>query len=457
MAVWFVILARNGGIDWHFFVQGTDLLFSGHDGASTLPANLHLYASYPQLQIGPAAYPVAEALRHLGPDYGLVTAQIVMSAMGLLVIALIQRVTLIARPDLARPAAGRAHCEPAPLEPGRFDPAEPGPRLRAALLAGGSFFVIAWQELAVAHGHLDDSLALTCAALAVWAWVSGRPAAAGLAIGLAAAAKPWAWGYLAVLALPQPERPQPERPQPERLQQEPLPRLGPAGSGFAVRQRVVAAGCVAGVTAAAWLPFFLADPATMNAMHFKIANMPDSALRALGVTASMTPSWDRPAQIAIGIALGVLAIARGRWPAVLLLAAGARIALDPGVHSYYTPEVMTGALLWDLAGTRRSLPLWSVISFGALNLTPLLTEDAAARGAIRLGVVIAFAIAVFWPGRPRRSQASQVSSADSLPAGAALEHAGLSPQWRVAPYRVPPDREPPDRGPPPDREPLPST
>jgi hypothetical protein len=49
-----------------------------------------------------------------------------------------------------------------------------------------------------------------------------------------------------------------------------------------------------------------------------------------------TPHWDRQAQIVVAFVLAVIAISQRRWPAVLLLGAGARIALDPGVHGYYT-------------------------------------------------------------------------------------------------------------------------
>jgi hypothetical protein len=93
-AVWFAILAPHGGIAWKFFVQGTNVLFYG-------PHGLSLYAADPQLQIGPAGYAVAEVLRQIGPDYGLVAAEIVMTALGLLVIAMIEQIALAARPGLA--------------------------------------------------------------------------------------------------------------------------------------------------------------------------------------------------------------------------------------------------------------------------------------------------------------------------------------------------------------------
>jgi hypothetical protein len=404
-AVWFVILAHHGGIAWKFFVQGTDLLFTGHDGGSTTPAGLHLFATYPQLQIGPVAYPIAQVLREIGPDNGLVAAEIFMTILGLAVFAMAQRIVMLARPELVRPELGRPELA-----------GMPG-RLRAALLVAGAFFVITWQELAVGYGHLDDSLALTFVVAAAWACLTGRMAVCGALIGLAGASKPWALGYLPLLALPVLA----------------LPRLtarNPAIPGVAtrwrwasqeLRARLPAVAWLVLVTLAAWLPFFAADSATTNAMHYKIANMPDSGLRALGVAAASTPSWDRPAQVLIGCVLGALAIARGRWPAVILLSAGARIALDPGVHGYYTPEIMAGALLWDLlSARRRPVPLWSVVSFGALNLTPLLTKDAALQGEVRLWLVIAFTLTVLlapasWYWRQPARQAPTGPGHDSQP------------------------------------------
>ena len=88
------------------------------------------------------------------------------------------------------------------------------------------------------------------------------------------------------------------------------------------RAGVLATITVLATIAAAWLPFVIADPHTVAAMHYTIRNMPGSALRALGISDPRTPSWDRPAQLLIGCALGVAAVRRGRWPAVILLGVG---------------------------------------------------------------------------------------------------------------------------------------
>jgi hypothetical protein len=429
-AVWFVVLAHHGGIDWKFFTTGTSLLFGGHPmiiqgitgGSGTAgpaglpgpppPGGLHIFASYPALQMGPLAYLVTGLVRQLGPDNGLVAAELLLQAAGLAIVYLIEQIALRARPSLAK--QGRAF----PL----------------TVLTGGAVFMVAWSELAAGFAHLDDGLALLLATLAVFlwgmettpprrplrpvvarryglTWPGGplRPSAArrprsslrsprglrgqwpamgaGVCLGLAADAKPWALVFLPIVLIP----------------------VGQSRQSRNLRATAIAALAAMAVVAVAWLPFFIADSGTLHATRFLIRNEPNSALRALGVTQNYTPSWDRPAQILLGCGLGVLAIARRRWPAVLLLAGGARILLDPAAHSYYTPDIMVGALLWDLlgSGTRRPLPLWTLASFAALNLTPLAISNAEAQGAIRLALIAAFtATTLLAPIRPRKDYAT---------------------------------------------------
>jgi hypothetical protein len=374
-ALWFVVLARRGGIDWKFFTTGTSLLFGGHpaviggitggtDAAGPAglpgpppPGGLHIFASYPALQMGPFSYLVTGVLRHLAPDNGLVAAELFLQAAGLLIVYLIDRIAVTARPSLAGTRA-----------------------FRLTLLAGGAVFLVTWSELAAAFAHLDDGLALLLATMAVRLAVvpASRlwsPALAGVCIGLAVDAKPWALVFLPVLLM--------------------------FGLG---RRGLVAATAAAAAIAAAWLPFYLADAATMNATRYLIRNEPMSALRALGVSQVYTPSWDRAAQALLGCVLGALAVWRRRWPAILLLAGGARIVLDPAAHSYYTPDVVVGALLWDLLSSRRPFPLWTITSFAALNLAPHVISSPAAQGTIRLALVAAFTVAAL--ALPARSYAT---------------------------------------------------
>ncbi len=371
-AVWFALLApgqqrhypEGGGIAWRpFLVNGSHLLFGGPFGGPhsihLLPGGLHLYANYPSLQIGPLAFAVAEPVRFLGPHGGLVAAQVLISAMGLVLLLVIRRILSVIRPELT----GQRGAD-------------------LAFLAGAAVFVIGWQELAVAYAHLDDALVLLLAVLAVWAAISGRPVLTGLAIGFAVDAKPWALAFLPVLLLS------------AGLKAWQAPYQAGQPARASLRAWLVAAIAAGLAVLAGWLPFFLADPGTIAAFHYKIVNAPESALRVLGVASAQTPGWDRPAQIAIGCVLGAAAIWRGRWPAVILLGVGARIALDPATHGYYTAGVLAGALLWDLAGARRPFPAWTLISYAALALVPLASHDATVRGVFRLGLVAAFTVTV---------------------------------------------------------------
>jgi hypothetical protein len=356
---WFLIMAPGGGIAWLFFVRGTAALF-GEPGRFHPPGGLHLYASDPYLQIGPLAFAVAEVLRHLGPDNGIVTAEIALVAAGLPAVAAIEGLARAVRPELRdRPLA-----------------------LRLTMLIGGAAFLNAWADLAVGYTHLDDGLALLLAIGALRAAVAGRPVLAGLCAGLAADAKPWALVFLAVLLL-----------------------LPPAAAWW--RGAVAALA----VLAAAWLPFYLADPHTMAAARFAIGNMKASALRALGVTEPRTPRWDRPAQALLGWALGAVAVCRRRWPAVIGLGVAARIALDPGVHAYYTAGMLTGALIWDVIGSRRPVPAWSLLSVFALSGLPHLTRQPDILGDARLALMLGFAAAVLlaparWTWAPRQADIS---------------------------------------------------
>jgi peptidoglycan/LPS O-acetylase OafA/YrhL len=125
-----------------------------------------------------------------------------------------------------------------------------------------------------------------------------------------------------------------------------------------------------------------------------------SSLRALGVTTPNTPSWDREAQIALGCGLGVLAVLRRRWPAVLALGIGARIVLDPSVYTYYTAGFALGVLIWDLVGFRRPMPVLSALCFAGLIAPVFLLHNGHLLGELRLWtLLVAGAVLLVIPGR----------------------------------------------------------
>ena len=177
--------------------------------------------------------------------------------------------------------------------------------------------MLAWSELAVHAGHLDDVLACVAGVVAL-RLLARHPVAAAAVLGLAVDAKPWALGFAALLLA--------------------VPR----------DRRLRAVVVWAGVVGVAWLPFVLADPGTLATTHFTIVNSSASALRALGVEASRTPGWDRPVQLLLGLALGLVAVRRGRTVAVLLVVVATRMALDPSTYNYYTSGLLVGTVAVDL-------------------------------------------------------------------------------------------------------------
>jgi len=257
------------------------------------------------LQFGPLTLLAAVPLRHLDPWQGRVAATVLLTVMGLVVLAGLVRV---------REYTDRVH--------------------NSLLLLTGLLLLPVWCELATHYAHLDDALALGFAVLALRALRTGHPAATALLLAAAADSKPWALAFgVLLLALP------------------------------AAQQRRSAA-VFAGALALAWLPFLLADPRTLSSLgQFTIHTSASSALRALGVTSPATPGWDRPAQLLLGAAVAFVAVRRGRWAAVPLAVLAARL-LDPATYPYYTAGLLVACAAVDLLTPDRRLPLWTAAAAG---------------------------------------------------------------------------------------------
>jgi hypothetical protein len=341
--------------DWHYFVEGGRLLFSG-SGAG----GLHLFARHPELQVGPLSLLASAALGVASAGNGFVVQTLLSMALGVLTLFLVERT---------------------------------GERLRGgsapalAIAIGAPLFLEQWAAIA-AIGHLDDALALTFGALAVYGVAGRSPVLAGCAVGLAVAAKPWALFFLPLLA------------------------ALPWG-----RRRAI--GLCAAVTAAAWLPFVLADPRTLRAGAFTIYNWPDSTLRVLGVDSLNTPQWVRPAQLAACLLVGVLAVRRGRWYAVPLAVVAVRLLLDGGTYSYYGAGLVLGAMLLDACSQDRSVPVATIVVLGAVRGLPLVLADGSERGILRTALLVACVGAALTARRPRSGlpgdQADSVSAAEHRP------------------------------------------
>jgi len=374
--------AGMAGQSWHFFAQGGRLLFVNAPGAG-----LQLYAAHPDLQIGPLALALSSVLRALGPGNGEATAVAAMSLTGPLMLAAVWRLL---------PAGER--------------------RRRSRLLFAGLLFLPVWTELTTHFAHLDDLLALGFSVAALHAVARRHPVWAGLALAAAVDSKPWAAAFVVLLFA--------------------LPR----------RQWLAALAAFTGGIAVIWLPFLLADPRTLSAVTgFTIPNDHSSALRVLGVMDPRTPWWDRSAQLLLGMAGGAVAVRRGRWPAVLLVAVAARILLDPGVYAYYTSGALLGTVVVDLVVTRWRLP-WATATAALLLYAARFTHALIPFSLHQLGILrLVFAIGVpvmvlgipgWWVARrPGRHARGQV--ADGLPADA--DHpplAGAAPVHPSGPFPV---------------------
>jgi hypothetical protein len=205
---------------------------------------------------------------------------------------------------------------------------------RKFLLAGLCFLAL-WAELAVTFAHADDVLAIMFTLFALRALRADRPYLGALLLALAADCKPWAAIFVPLLLLAE------------------------------HRARARALAVWVATILLAWLPFYLGDRRTLSASGFRIVNDRASSLRLFGVHASSTPTWDRPAQFALAIALGAALMWRGRWAAVIVVAVAARILLDPSIKSYYDAGLLAGAVICDVIMLAGPLPL---LSLGAVFL-----------------------------------------------------------------------------------------
>ncbi|MFD8704458.1 hypothetical protein ACFV1W_17870 [Kitasatospora sp. NPDC059648] len=344
--LWFFLVEPSGGFSWHYLRQGEQLLFSGQpDGG------LSLYAHHPELQIGPVSLAAARLTAPFSPHVGQLVAEAVSAGLGLVMLVLVGRTAA-----LYYLGTGTNHR-----------------RLQQRLLIAGLAFIPMWVEVSVRFAHLDDVLALFFTTLAAHALARGKPVQVAVFLALAVDSKPWAIAFAPlILALPRP-----------------------------AWLRTALWFCV--LVAIAWLPFYLGNLDTMAAAKFTIPTQPASALRWFGVTDPSTPWWDRPTQFGLGIGLGCIAVWRGRWPAVVLLGADARILLDPSVYTYYTASILLGTLLWDAVGQKRLVPWWSWIALVALYGGTLFLPSDPARGLVRLAfVVVSAAYVLLWPTQQTR-------------------------------------------------------
>ncbi len=376
-ALWFSAKAVKGGQSWHFSALGARLLWEGA-GKHQPPGGLDLFANYPRLQSGPLTFTLAEPITWLAPHNGLVAAELVMTVLGLVVLFAVERAAFAVRRDI------------------------PVSRVRWTVLGGGMLLIPIWALTGVWYAHFDDVLALTFAALAVWAAAVRRPVLLGACVALAVDSKPWAAAFLPLIfAMPGS-----------------VWRRARASSFRSPSRRIALGTCLV-LLVAAWLPFLMADPNSLNAAGFTIHNVPDSALRALGVTDPTTPAWDRPAQIALGCLLGGLAVWRRRWPAAILIGVCARIALEPNDYAYYFAGLIVGALCWDLLGAKSPRPMTTLSLTALVFALPTLGISPQFQGNIKLWTMIgATLVALAGPAARTAADAMAADGASKRRTGA---------------------------------------
>ncbi|HEV7146467.1 MAG TPA: hypothetical protein VGN48_05655 [Pedococcus sp.] len=327
--IWALLAGQGGAYSWHYFALGAHLLT--HPGVAG--GGLHLYAAHPELQIGPLALALAVPISAWG---GGPLAQVLLTATGLLLLKVVAdvRVRLTARTT-------------PPL----------------LLLTGGLLMLPIWSQVAAHFTHLDDALALAFCVAAIAGIAARRPHLTALALAAAIDSKPWALGFAALIIV--------------------LPR----------EQRLRAALLTAAGTAFAWLPFVLTDPRTLQLGRFTIDNVDSSALRALGAHTATTPSWDRPAQVVLGLVVAAVCVHRGRWHAVPLAVIASRLLLDPETYPYYSSGLLIATVVTDLLRPQRRLPLWTAAAaawflldrYGSVVLSP--TDLGMLRAAYCIAVL----------------------------------------------------------------------
>lgn len=339
------------GLDWSWLNYGSELLFGGDfscppDSPSCAPTpiadgpgGLHTFATEPRLHMGPLSLVAAAIVKTVYPGDGRLGAMLFMCTLGPAVIFVVERAAVRAR--------------------GLRDAMEE-PLLALTTLVSGAAFLFMWADVTWSWGRLDEFLVICAAAAAIWLAVNGNPLLAGIAVGLGIGAKSWGVFLIPLLAA--------------------LPW----------RQALRAATVALVVAAAVWLPFVIADFGTIDAARaLGVQIIPGSGAHAVGFELGPAPDWLRTVQAALALGLAAFAVMRGRWGAALLLAVGARLALDPSPIGYYAAALVFAALVWDLLGSRRPFPIWGLATFVAFHVVPRVFDDPEVGGVARIAIVAA--------------------------------------------------------------------
>ncbi|WP_432564875.1 glycosyltransferase family 87 protein [Kineococcus sp. SYSU DK003] len=274
------------------------------------------YRDHPDVWIGPVPLLVMTPL------------SLLPNAVGGSVVAIASAVAL---PFVCR-AAERLSSHPRPL----------------VVLGAGVLAAPVWVELATTFTHPEDIEVVGGALLALWALKHRRPLLLGFAVGMAAGGKPWAVGLLALTLVPLPGR-----------------------RWTAPVTAVLTAG----------LPWsaFVVVPGTLDALTSSTARVfAESPLGLAGFAGDVYPSTVRITQFALCLLAVSVAAWRGRPELALFVCVAARLLLEPQVWDYHWATLVAGAVLVDVAGSRRGLPWTTAVTFTAFQLSRQVLPEATA-------------------------------------------------------------------------------
>ncbi|MCU1499149.1 MAG: hypothetical protein JWM47_3102 [Acidimicrobiales bacterium] len=350
VAVACAVLAGGRG-DWDLFAV-TGRLMLGDDG-------LHVFARHHDVQTGPVTLVVARVLA-VTPRDGFLLATLIAGALG---IAAVRNLEILAA-DAHRGLDLQL--------------------LRLTTLLGGLLLVFSWAKLG-GYGHLDDAIVLWGATVALRCTRQHRPNAAALVLGALVAVKPWA-GVLVPIAL---------------------------DTSVTGARRWHGVLLAAGLGAALWAPFLLADSQTLESLRPNVLVAGDSVPRLFGAQRYDFSQTLRTVQLLLALGTALLLAWRGRVASIVLAAVAVRLALDPGTWSYYTPGLLLGALAFDLLVLDRALPLATTLASIALVPSWMLPYDHL-RAALRLaGCAVAVITAAAIPQREAPADRDQTARAAS--------------------------------------------
>ena len=335
--------------DWWRFEYGARELsgqlahFTPIDGGA-----LHIYTWIPSLQVGPPALLAAVPFQFLNAWVGRIAAAVLMLLVGLGVLVLLERIAALKGLEAER--------------------------TRSLTLLGGAFFIPAWCVLSVFYMHLDDVIVLSLAVVAMHEALRGRWWWASLALGVAAATKPWAIAFIPILLL--------------------IPR----------RRRSQAMLTTIGAAAVWWAPFLIAAPGTLQASgSYGSATAKDSTLNLIGQSQSY--GVERLGQMFLMVLVGWLVVRSGRWPALMAAVVAVRMITDPQTWLYYAVGLVLGALIGDVLTARSRWPRMTIAATGLLLLESRISEQVGGPphggqhflAAVRAALLLALVVYLVWP------------------------------------------------------------